>query len=253
MAEEKNQGRKVGEAVLNQVINDFVRPMVKGIVDQLPEGMAHFLRKMKMHHLGKLGSVIFSSVLSEKIPYGDSIKELVSEVASEFSATLEERAKGGGATKPAGASSLYRIFLDPQLIDEKIELLTAYSELVTGKTGKEQKAIESFLETMDPAEIYIFLMQEKPYRDDYIKAFVKKAEEKSLEEAIKDFKKDIIKLKESGRTVYAELLKPTLKKVDSLLGPCGLVDENLARLNERALTFRERAEAFRERHRRKNE
>lgn len=251
MAEEKNQGRKVGEAVLNQVINDFVRPMVKGIVDQLPEGMAHFLRKMKMHHLGKLGSVIFSSILSEKIPYGDSIKELVSEVASEFSATLEERAKGGGATKPAGASSLYRIFLDPQLIDEKIELLTAYSELVTGKAGKEQKAIESFLETMDPAEIYIFLMQEKSYRDDYIKAFVKKAEEKSLEEAIKDFEKEAAKLKEGGRIVYSELLSPVLKKIDSVFGGCGLVDERTAELIETTANWRARAEAFRDRHRRR--
>lgn len=249
--EEKKQGRKIGEAVLNQIINDFVRPMVKGVIDQLPDGAAHFLRKMKIHHLGKLGSVIFSSKLSEKIPYGDSVKELVSEIASEFSATLEERAKGQGKAIPAGESSLYKLLLNPQLINESAALLAAFIDLMSGKTDKEKKVIYGFLEKMDEKEIFIFLNQDKSFRDDYIKAFAKKAEEKSLEEAIKDFKKDVAKLKEGGRIVYSELLSPVLKKIDSVFGGCGLVDERTAELIETTANWRARAEAFRNRHRRR--
>lgn len=252
---------KILNAIVNQAINEFMRPAV----EKIPPAALQIMKKVGFDKILPVVSILFTSLFpKEKYSWGEALNDFTTEITAELRRIInekvgeasEEDATAGSQKSADGYQTLSKLLLNPQVFDEIDELLASISALFLGPNGKprpekEIKQIMAIFASLEPENLYVFLRLQQLEQQQYLNLYLKKTEEKSLEEAIKDFKKDVAKLKEGGHIVYLELLSPVLKKIDSVFGGCGLVDERTAKLIETTANWRARAEAFRDRHRRR--
>lgn len=216
------------DAIVGQVITEFTKPAV----DKIPASVLRILKSVGLDKALPIISVALSTIFSkEKYAWGDKFGDFTAEATAELRRAINEKIGDGEGETPAdkkttaaeGVKSLNRILLNPRLAKETAILLTALAELFKDKDGndrteKEKKQIFALLNQMGGKELYVFLSSDKEVRECYLDAFVKKATEKSFEEALKDFKTDLKKLVEKAKIVYAEIIVPSLDKLDEWTG-----------------------------------
>lgn len=247
--------KSVGEAIFGQAITEFTKPTV----DKIPTSILKILKSVGIDKALPIISIALSTVFSkDKYPWGDKFGDFIAEATAELRRAMNEKVGGGEEDAPADkgkvtterVKNLNCVLLNPRLVKEVTALLTTFAELFKDNAGKdrtekEKKQILALLNQMNGKELYVFLAGEKEVRDRYLDAFVKKATEKSFEEALKDFKDELRKLAERAKIVCHEILipgwnmvKPALDKVDGHFAATEPIGGAI-------VSFRQRAEAFR--------
>lgn len=256
---------KVISAIVNQAINEFMRPLV----EKVPVEALRIMKKVGFDKMLPIISIVFTSLFpKEKYSWGEALNDFSTEVTAELRRIINEKVgeeEGGEYTTveskktPDSLKAFNRIFLTPQLADEINNLLSAFSELFKDSTGKEKSAKEikkimALLANMDPENLYVFLKQDRTTREMYLGLFIKKVEEKSLEELIKDLKTELVELREGGRVAYQELvvpaidkIAPTLKWLDDACGPGTEIEIKTTAFEQRAKKFRDTQKASKRR------
>lgn len=248
---------KVVGAIVNQAINEFMRPLV----EKVPIPALRIMKKVGFDKILPIISVVFTALFPrEKYSWGESLNDFTTEITAELRRIINEKVgeeEGGEYTTveskktPNNLKALNRIFLTPQLVGEINNLLTAFSELFEDSAGKKKSAKEikkimAMLADMGPENLYVFLKQDKPTREMYLGLFVKKVEEKSLEESIKDLKTELAKLREGGGVACQELVKPVFDKITPALKWLGDACKPGTEIEIKTTAFEKRAKKFRD-------
>ncbi len=253
---------KVLNAIVNQAINEFMRPLV----EKVPVGALQIMKKVGFDKILPIISIAFTSLFpKEKYSWGEALNDFSTEITAELRRIINEKVgeesgdviTHGEPKIKKGARGLNRIFLSPELSDEISDLLTAFADLFKTSEGKEkpkkeQKDIIALLADMDPENLYVFLKQDRTTREMYLGLFIKKTEEKSLEDSIKDLKAELVKLREGGKVAYHELvipavdkITPALKWLDNACGPGTKIEIITTAFEQKAKKFRDTQKALR--------
>jgi len=252
-------------ALFDQAITEWTRPMV----EKIPLPILQTMKKVGMDKILPVLGVAFSTALSSsKIAFGDSLGDFVSELTAETRRIMNQKVSGEETSEPTKSRSAKKTqagilnqILPGLDANEITDIFTTFAQLFSDATGKDKpekevKQILALIEQMDSKELYVFLKLDKTQRDFYLKIFVKRTEEKSLAESVKELKKDLRKFKAEIKMVREELLTPawrkiepglnkvveTVKKVKALDDACA--DGTTAK--QRSTSFRERAKQFNE-------
>ena len=265
-------GGNLKDAIIEQAINEFTRPLVK----RINPATLQLLHKVGIDKILPVIGVGFSTALREK--FGSKTADVISELTAELRRAIGEAAEGGVTapeTKPEKgkvSDTVLSVIFNPEIAKETKKLVEAWADLFK-KDGqerpkKEQQQIIALIGRMGPQELYIFLTQKKTLRDQALDAFIKKTTEKPFEEAVKEFKEDVKKIVANAKTIYQEILAPIGQKIkphlenagrrleaayNQINNDCaedGTVGQQVIAIRQRARTLRQWSENFRQNRRR---
>jgi hypothetical protein len=266
MAEKEEKKEKTGgnlmDAVIEQSINEFTRPLVK----KISPATLQMLKKIGADKILPILSVGFQTFFKDK--FGGKTSDVIAEVSAELRrAILEDSGETmvavgdvktatsrGGVEKKA-----FSVIFNSEISDKTVSLVNAWVELFKNDSAeerpeKEKKQILSLIGQMEPSELFVFLTQKKNIRGKVLNTFLAKAAtEKPFEEAIKEFKEDVEKLMEKAKIIHQEIfvpigakvkphienLKSTLKEVDDQFSETGAIGKELVAMERWAKNFRE--------------
>lgn len=268
--QEKTEGKKGGgsqgllEPIFDQVVTEYTRPTLR----KIPIPILISLKKIGLAKILPLIGVALSTLVRQKKSWwSDRVGDTISEATAELRRLINEAAGEEGAVAPTGEptkvaekvkKSLISILLNPELEDELATLLQSLSELFKDKDGKdisdkERGKILALLGQLSPTELLGFLKAQKANRDILLNLFIKKVEEKSLTEAIKELKENLQKFKAEMKVVREELLKPAWSKIEPKLEKVGKKLKELdgkcapgGKVHKKTTAFRSWAERLRD-------
>ncbi len=218
MAEEEKKAKgNLKDAIIEQAINEFTRPLVK----KINPATLQLLHKIGIDKILPVIGVGFSTALREK--FGSKTADVISELTAELRRAIGETAEGEIATpetKPEKgkiSDMVLSVIFNPEIAEETKKLIESWTNLFK-KDGKErpkkeQQQILSLIGKMGPQELYIFLTQEMAVRHQALDAFIKKTAEKPFEEAVKEFKEDVKKLVANAKIIHQEIFVPIGAKI----------------------------------------
>lgn len=217
-------GGNLMDAVIEQSINEFTRPLVK----KISPATLQMLKKMGADKILPVLSVGFQTFFKDK--FGGKTSDVIAEVSAELRrAILEDSGETTTGDAKVTASrdgvekKVFSTIFNPEISKKTASLVNTWVGLFKNDSGeerpeKEKKQIFSLIDKMGPQEFYVFLTQRKADRDQILNSFIKKTTEKSFEEAVEEFKKDVKKLVAKAKVVKDEVVAPVFQKVDELTG-----------------------------------
>lgn len=254
-------GGNLMDAVIEQSINEFTRPLVK----KISPATLQMLKKMGADKILPVLSVGFQTFFKDK--FGGKTSDVIAEVSAELRRAILEDSGETTATavdakiatsRDGVEKKVFSAIFNPEISDQTVSLVNAWVGLFKDDNGderpeKERKQILFLTGQMGPQELYIFLTQKKVARNKILNAFIKKTTEKPFEEAVKEFKEDVKKLAGKAKVVHEEIfvpigakikphlenLKSTLKEVDEQFAVTGPIGKELVAAEQWALNFRQ--------------
>lgn len=206
------------EPIIDQLTTEYMRPALR----QIPASVLIPLKKIGLTKaLPIIGVALSALVRQGNYRWSDRLGDTISEGTAELRRIINEAAgEEGKSVSPEErvkvTEKIKRVIstlLSPELSDEFKELLQSLSKIFKDKDGKEKGQILALLEQLSPIELLGFLKAEKTDREILLSLFIKKVEEKSLEQSIKELKESLREFKARMEIIQEELFKPACSKI----------------------------------------
>lgn len=221
----------LARSVIHQLIDELTGPAI----EKIPESVLQMLKDLHVDKLLPILGIGFSGLVSKiNIPGGEELADFISEATSELRKRMndvdkENSSEPGKDTSEHGSGLLKKAILCPE-VQEKLKMLETVDRLmkkvdslkVDGKDisdsekKKRKKLILEELNKMSIPEIVTFLSSDdEDMRTKFFEIFIVASKaEKTFEEKVAKFKKDLDLASQHRKLLFTEIIQPEVKKFD---------------------------------------